>query len=138
MKKVLAGIFAIFYLSTSMGATIHLHYCMGRLVAWGLLDNNNKDCVSCGMPKQPSEDGCMVAMKGCCHDEQKQIKTDKDQKLDQGSLGFAKTIPSVAIISYNTWTDPFVLSPVRALPLIKGPPLISDIPTFLRNCNFRI
>jgi len=138
MKKALATILAIIYLSTSMGATIHLHYCMGKLVAWGLLDRDNKDCVSCGMPKQQASEGCMVAMKGCCHDEHKQIKNEKDQKADQASLEYAKIFTPVAILSYNTWTDPFVASPVQTLPVIKGPPLITDIPVFLRNCNFRI
>ena len=138
MKKVLATILAIIYLSISMGATIHLHYCMGKLVAWGLVDHDSKDCVSCGMPNQQTSEGCMVATKGCCHDEHKQIKNEKDQKADQGSLEFAKIMPHVSLLSYNTWADPFVVSPVQALPVIKGPPLITDIPVFLRNCNFRI
>jgi len=137
MKKVLATILAIIYLSTSMGATIHLHYCMGKLVAWGLLDHSAKNCTSCGMQNMPAE-GSKVCKKDCCRDEHRQIKTDKDQKLDQSSLEFAKIIPSVAILSFNTWTDPFIASPVRTLPPVKGPPLITGIPVFLRNCNFRI
>jgi hypothetical protein len=137
MKKVLATILAIIYLSTSMGATVHLHYCMGKLVAWGLLDHSGKNCTSCGMQNMPNE-GCKVAKKDCCRDEHRQIKTDKDQKSDQSSLEFAKIIPSVAILSYNTWTDPFVASSVMALPVVKGPPLHTGIPVFLRNCNFRI
>ena len=137
MKKALATILAIIYLSTSMGATVHLHYCMGKLVAWGLLDHSAKNCTSCGMQNMATE-GCKMAKKDCCRDEHRQIRTDKDQKLDQSSLEFAKIIPSVAILSYNTWTDPFVASPVLALPVVKGPPLHTGIPVFLRNRNFRI
>lgn len=138
MKKVLATILAIIYLSTSMGAIVHLHYCMGKLVDWGLLDHSGKDCSFCGMPNMRSAKEAGVSSKDCCHDEQRQIKMDKDQKVDQSSLEFAKIIPSVAVLSYNTWTCPFVTSSVLEQPLIKGPPLITGIPVFLRNCNFRI
>jgi len=138
MKKVLATILALIYLSTSMGATVHLHYCMGKLVAWGLLDHSGKDCSFCGMPNMRSAKGAGISSKDCCRDEHRQIKMDKDQKVDQSSLAFAKIIPSVAVLPYSEWTGPFVNSPALTLPVIKGPPLITDIPVFLRNCNFRI
>ncbi|HVU58477.1 MAG TPA: hypothetical protein VHD83_25625 [Puia sp.] len=138
MKKTLATILAIIYLSTSMGATIHLHYCMGKLVAWGLMDTDNKDCISCGMPKQPAGEGCMVAMKGCCHDEHKQIKNDKDQKPGQGSPELIKLLPAAVTPSYSLWQAPFVNSLIVGQPAINGPPLTNEVPVFLRNCNFRI
>jgi hypothetical protein len=138
MKKILATILAILYLSTSMGATIHLHYCMGKLVAWGLLDSDNKDCVSCGMPKQQAADGCMVAMKGCCHDEHKQIKNEKDQKPGQSSPELTRAAPVAVILSYNLWQDSFISSLTVRQPAIHGPPPIDRVPVFLRNCNFRI
>lgn len=138
MKKVLATILAVIYLSTSMGATVHLHYCMGKLVAWGLLDHSDKNCSFCGMQNMQTVEGCQVVKKDCCRDEHRQVKTDKDQKTDQSSAEWGKIIPSVAILSYGAWTDPFVASPVQALPVVKGPPLHTGVPVFLRNCNFRI
>jgi len=138
MKKALATILAIIYLSTSMGATVHLHYCMGKLVEWGLIDRSGKDCAFCGMPTMRSAKGCVVGSKDCCRDEYRQIKTDKDQKLSQSSIDFIKIISPEAVLPHNTWTNPFVTSTALALPVIKGPPLITDIPVFLRNCNFRI
>jgi hypothetical protein len=138
MKKVLATILAVIYLSTSMGATVHLHYCMNKLVAWGLLDHSGKDCSFCGMQNRRSAKGCTVAKKDCCRDEHRQIRTDKDQKPGQSFTEFAKIIPSAAILSYSAWTDPFVAAPVLTLPVVKGPPLNTDTPVFLRNCNFRI
>src|SRR5450755_4151392 len=82
MKKVLATILVFIYLSTSMGATIHLHYCMGKLASWGLIDHESKNCAACGMVKKTSTSSqCMSAKMDCCKDEHKQIKTDKDQKL---------------------------------------------------------
>ena len=81
MKKVLATILAFVYLSTSMGATIHLHYCMGKLASWGLIDHDSKNCTKCGMVKKTPGSHFMAAKMDCCRDEHKQIKTDKDQKL---------------------------------------------------------
>jgi len=138
MKKVLATILAIIYLSTSMGATVHMHYCMGKLVDWGLLDHSGENCSSCGMQNMQAAEGSKVAKKDCCRDEHRQIKTDKEQKPGQSFIEFAKIIPSAAILSYSAWTDPFIASPVLALPVVKGPPLNTGIPVFLRNCNFRI
>jgi hypothetical protein len=36
MKKFITAILAVLYLGTSSGATIHMHYCMGKLAEWGL------------------------------------------------------------------------------------------------------
>jgi hypothetical protein len=52
MKKLFVAILAILYLSTSTGATLHVHYCMGRLAGWGLGHNNSKTCGKCGMEKR--------------------------------------------------------------------------------------
>jgi|SRR5882757_5941891 len=138
MKKFLATILAIVYLSTSMGTTVHLHYCMGKLVAWGLLDHTSKDCTFCGMQNKPAADECMVTNTGCCRDEQMQIKSSKDVKLSQNSLELAKITVTIADVPYSAWIDPFVISPVLVQSLANGPPLTGDVPVFLRNCNFRI
>ncbi|MBN9385977.1 MAG: hypothetical protein J0H74_34795 [Chitinophagaceae bacterium] len=139
MKKVLATILAIIYLSTSMGATIHLHYCMGKLVAWGLQDHNSKDCTFCGMSKKQADGNCMVGAKSCCHDEHKQIKSDKDQKPEQSSLELLKIAPVVADLPAVVWMDPFIDAPALQLPVANAPPFTGkNIPVFLRNCNFRI
>jgi len=139
MKKVIAFILAVLYLSTSMGATVHLHYCMGKLVDWGLLDHGSKDCTSCGMPKlqSGSGEGCIVEMKGCCHDEHKHFKNEKDQKAGQASFDLAKITPVIADPSY-IGQDPFVNSLVVDQPSDNGPPLLNGLPLFLRYCNFRI
>src|SRR5664279_5304158 len=86
MKKVLTTILAFVYLSTSMGATIHLHYCMGKLASWGLINHESKHCAQCGMVKQKSSPQGMTAKMDCCRDEHKQIKTDKDQKIVPSEL----------------------------------------------------
>jgi hypothetical protein len=138
MKKIIASILAVLYLSASMGTTVHLHYCMDKLVGWSLLDHNSRDCSSCGMPKLRSgpEEGCMVKMKGCCHDEHKQFKSEKDQ-ASQLFFAFTKLTPVIAGLSY-IGQGPLINTISVDQPAINGPPLLCHIPLFLRNCNFRI
>jgi len=138
MKKVLASILAVFYLSTSMGATVHFHYCMGRLVSWGLTENSGKTCDFCGMQKMGSPGECMVGMKNCCHEESKQIRSNKDQKAAQESYFITKVTSAGAYLPARVWENEIILSTVLSQPLPHGPPLVTSLPAFLRNCNFRI
>jgi len=138
MKKVLATILAFVYLSTSMGATIHLHYCMGKLASWGLIDHESKNCAQCGMFKKTSSSQCMAAKMGCCRDEHKQIKTDKDQKL----------FPS-EFLKYNYLSHAIALNEpgiqgIQAFaisiehPNTNAPPLFDPLPLFVLYRNFRL
>ena len=135
MKRVIASILAVIYLSTSMGATVHLHYCMGRLVGMDLVDHGRKDCTSCGMSKAHPMDGCSVAMKHCCHDEHKHVQNDRAQKPAQG-WGAWNGVPVLALLPYQAWNEPMVVSIALTRPVANGPPLAEKV--FLRNCNFRI
>ncbi len=139
MKKIIASILAVLYLSTSMGATVHLHYCMNKLTGWSLLEHDSKDCRTCGMPKLRSgaEVGCIVKMTGCCHDEHKHFKSEKDQKASQLFFVFVKLTPAVASLSY-IGQGPIIHTVSAEQPAINGPPLLTHIPLFLRNRNFRI
>ena len=139
MKRIVASILAVLYLSTSMGATVHFHYCMGQLVGWGLIDHaGGKNCDFCGMPKMSVSVECMVGMKNCCHEEHKQIKNDKDQKLGQEALRILKAGSLTADLSRGAWAVVFPVSPSISQPVAHGPPLACAVPLFLRNCNFRI
>jgi len=138
MKKVLVSILAIIYLSTSMGATVHLHYCMGRLVSWGLAEHTGNSCDFCGMRKMVASGERVMGMKNCCHEESKQIKNDKDQKAAQEFFQLIKIAPVVADLPQPVWVDAVVPSPVLSHPVSHGPPLGALVPVFLSNCNFRI
>jgi hypothetical protein len=138
MKKIFATILAFIYLSTSMGATIHFHYCMGKLVSWGLLDQKSKSCTSCGMPKKVTGDHCIKALKGCCNDEHKQIKTDKDQKIVQSEFDLLKLFPVACVVNHPVPQDFQLFSSTIEYPTSNGPPGIGTVPVFLLNCHFRI
>jgi|SRR5436190_21319253 len=132
MKKLIVVILAFLYLAASTGATIHLHYCMGKLVEWGLKhDSKKKDkCNNCGMNNSTDK-------KGCCEDEQIQIKLSGDQK----------TVNNYQIISenFNTIVTPFfelpqiyISSITEKTPLNHAPPPDFGSPLYIQNCIFRI
>ena len=80
MKKFLTAILAVLYITTSTGATIHMHYCMGKMSDWSLDSKDSKSCGKCGM-KTSTKKG-----KGCCHDEHKFVKNNSDQKVSEASF----------------------------------------------------
>jgi hypothetical protein len=138
MKRFFVTILAFIYLSTSMGATIHLHYCMGKLISWGLIDHKSRTCMKCGMIKEtPGKDGFSSA-KNCCKDEQKEIKTDKDQKQASAEYQFFKLSPDATAAQLLSLPTIWVSSITVENPSTNAPPLINERPLFLLNRNFRI
>ena len=138
MKKVLTTILALVYLSTSMGATIHFHYCMGKLISWGLTDRDSKNCRFCGMAKDDRAMHCGSAMKGCCKDEHRHIKNDKDQKAAESAYKFLSPPFDILITNFALLADRHVPAYAVIYPTINAPPHLTKVPVFLRNGNFRI
>ena len=134
MKKFIVTIFAFFYLCLSTGATVHLHYCMGKLVEWSLWhENKDGKCSRCGMPKSQKKTN-----KGCCKDEQKSIKIVNDQKATANEYQDLQTI-------FNTVASSFIELPAGILsPVIyknqvsHSPPRSSIAEIYLLNRVFRI
>jgi hypothetical protein len=135
MRKVFLTILAFIYLSTSMGATVHLHYCMGSLKSWGFADEAAKNCNYCGMPKKsnPSE----LATKGCCKDEQKHVQIEKDQKASEFAFQSLKFFPLICI-AYTQLHAVYYHSPIIEYPAANSPPLSNDLSLFVVNCVYRI
>jgi len=140
MKKVFATILAVLYLSTSMGATLHLHYCMGKLFSWSLNSREDKACEQCGMPKSgPGTDGHgALAKGGCCKDTQTFIKLDKDQKAAESDHPFVPFSFETLAVDYVNLPDRYVSSMVVDHPRSHAPPDPDKVPLFIRNCHFRI
>ena len=138
MKKVLATILAFVYLSTSMGATIHLHYCMGKLASWGLIDHESKNCMQCGMMMKSSSTQGISAKMDCCRDEHKQIKTDKDQKLVPSEFFKYNNLTQAITLHETAFSGETMLSPAIEHPNTNGPPLSGKLPLFIVYRNFRL
>ncbi|HET9057581.1 MAG TPA: hypothetical protein VFN30_12115 [Chitinophagaceae bacterium] len=94
MKKIIVSIVAFLYFLSSVGAVVQVHYCMDKLVGWELWKNkkSSDECSTCGMNKTTEGNGC-------CKDEERPIKIEKDQKTSEfvykySFLKFPKIVPS--------------------------------------------
>jgi hypothetical protein len=138
MKKVLATILAVIYLSTSMGATIHLHYCMGKLFSWSLTGNDSKNCEKCGMSKRNTGGHGGIVNNGCCKDKLTQVQLDQNQKTTENN--YTLSDPSLIAIPVTTaaFSDLYVVSSILGYPTANAPPEPDKVPVFIRHCAFRI
>jgi len=129
MKKILVAILLITYTFAASGASVELHYCMGKLIGWDFDLATKNDCRNCGMPTKEK--------KGCCDNKQLQAKVDKDQQAAYNSISLSND--HVAIVPVYTIIDD-ILVPANSIahPSIHAPPLINNSPAYLLNCNFRI
>ncbi len=131
--RFVLSIIAMVYLVASTGATVHLHYCMGRIANVGLVQHQDKVCGLCGMEK--SSDGDT----GCCTDETETIKITVDQKTSPVSLFrfeqpftelWAAWVPILPV-----WTS-FINDKVQ--PVSHAPPRSLQVPVYLMHSVFRI
>jgi hypothetical protein len=127
MKKVLVSILAVFYLASSVGATVHLHYCMDKFIDWSLLKGGDK-CNKCGMEK----DG------GCCKDENKFVKNNVDQKVAESAIQLLQmaTVATPTALIYPS--EHYFSSLTQAYPTSNAPPRSNGVGIYILNSVFRI
>ena len=132
MKKFLALILTIFYLASTTGATVHMHYCMGKMVDKSFWHNDDKECSKCGMEKT-SEDG-----NGCCKDEQKQFKIDNEHKITEASISFLQLDAALSPLNFEKPQTFHITSVTEENPVSNAPPGTGSIAIYIRNGVFRI
>ncbi|MDX3916875.1 hypothetical protein H8S90_01475 [Olivibacter sp. SDN3] len=133
MKKILLIILTFFYLGTSTGFTMHLHYCMEKLVDTSLWHGQDDACEVCGMTKKSKKKN------DCCKDEHKQVKLDKVHKSSENTfLEFQKIsflLPKIP----NDISDYLIIPSVtEENPVSNSPPAAIKTPLYLKNQVFRI
>lgn len=129
MKKVVVTILLVVYFTTSIGATIRMHFCMGELVSWTLNTKEKDDkCSKCEMKCE----------KGCCEEKLQIVKIDKDQKLAKASFEFLKFTYQLEPIIYQKWQAPIISITVVAFAKANAPPDKGKVPLFVRNSAFLI
>ena len=120
------------YGTTTVGATVHLHFCMNKFISWNFTETENKTCGKCGMKESATK-------KGCCKDEVKQLKIDNDyQKSTVES--FTKTF-QVPTINYFPFLLEFnaVVFNSDANSIQYSPPLLASIQKrTILYCTYRI
>ena len=127
MKKILVSILAVFYLASSVGATVHLHYCMDKFIDWSLLKGDGDKCDKCGMEK----DG------GCCKDENKFVKNSIDQNTTESAVQFMTLSVASPSVFINV-SENYPSSRIEEYPICHAPPPTSAGEIYILNCIFRI
>lgn len=130
MKKVFTVILALLYLATTSGATVHLHYCMGKLVDKNLWHEETDSCSQCGMEKSSG------AGNDCCKDEQQQVKVEKEHQKTETVFQSLQLVAPVTV--YSELTAASFSSITEENPTSNAPPRSSGPALFKRNCVFRI
>lgn len=128
MKKVIVSILAVLYLCSSAGATVHLHYCMGKLVNWSLADKDSDQCDKCEMQK----DG------DCCKDELKFVKNSLDQKAAESAIQLTQITACAAPVTVINIAELYHTSLAENYLINHPPPIKSGVDILLHNCVFRI
>ncbi|HTH31027.1 MAG TPA: hypothetical protein VL946_06730 [Lacibacter sp.] len=132
MKKLVVAILSFLYISTSSGATLQMHYCMDKLVDWSIGHTDDKNtCNNCGMEK----DG--QGKNGCCKDEQKQLKIEKDQKIAQ-SFQVMQLVATALPVPFISFAQQLPSSATEENPCSNAPPLTDNTSLYIRNCVFLI
>ena len=128
MKKVVASILAVFYLTSSMGATIHLHYCMDKLINWSLMKGNGDKCDKCGMKKD----------EGCCKDENKFVKNNIDQKVTEPSIQLIEMAAVATPAAFIYTSEHYFSSSIQEYSRINAPPRDYGVGIYILNSVFRL
>ncbi len=127
MKKFITFIVAVLFLSTSSGASIRMHYCMGKLADWGFMYRDSKTCENCGMEESDTKDN------GCCKDENKFVKNISEQKITESvSINFTLTILDLPLSLFSL-SDIFYISSSEEYPISHAPPRNCKTPVYLLN-----
>jgi hypothetical protein len=129
MKKIFAAILLVSYAFASSGAYVDLHYCMGKLTGWDFDYTSKSGCQNCGMK--------MKSDKGCCTNKQIQPKVDKEQQAACNNV-YVNNHFSAIIPEYSSLDNLLLKSSTIVIPSSHAPPLVSPVPFYLLDCNFRI
>ncbi|MES2648139.1 MAG: hypothetical protein V4717_14780 [Bacteroidota bacterium] len=115
VKKIVIILVLLVYSSTTIGATVHLHYCMNEFAGWDLFhDEKDNACGKCGMKEKKG---------GCCKDEHQQIKIDDDHQKST----VTKHIQLIVSPALLTLFAAYIFKPTALpyyTPFSNAPPLI--------------
>ena len=108
-----------------------MHYCMGKLVGWGLIKTEATACSVCGMEKNHKTND------GCCKDETRFIKNTTDQKITDTSIQLMQ-LASVGLPPSLIEAPLVHITSVTTENLYQVTSRSSGTAVYLLNCVFRI
>lgn len=130
MKKAIAAISLLVYLTATCGIVINSHYCMKKLVSVHLFETKAKVCGLCGMDMHDNS--------GCCRDEVKVARLIQDQVKIPVTMYELPSVETLApVVSDFLVASLYYVSEDRHFHN-HSPPLLSQQDTYLQNSVFRI
>lgn len=129
MKRLFATILAIFYLVSSTGATINLHYCMGEYVSFSLFGKKAGKCGKCGMQKHSADNGC-------CKDVQIVVESNDQHLPGQIPYDFLTSLIHHPI--YYPCIEAIIIQTTESAFYVAHSPPFKDLPVFIRFHSFLI
>ena|ERR1700694_388341 len=126
MKKVLAFLMLLVYVTVSTGFVVSMHYCMDRFDSVQLGQSASDKCHKCGMHKH----------QGCCHDDVKMVKLQLTHMAAKTSTIFPAA-PAIVPSAICLLDVPAPHNHFTGCTLPSGPPL-SDQDAYIFHCVFRL
>jgi len=130
MKRFLVLILTILYITSTVGATVHLHFCMGHLISTSLFSRSSNLCVKCGMEKHSKKSGC-------CEDVKLTIKSDNkhlpSQLIYNSGYTFRSNLPR-----HNSFSEILLNADNSLQTIIRHKPPLLNCPIYISIQNFRV
>jgi len=76
--------------------------------------------------------------KGCCHDEQKQVKIEKDQKATESSFQLIEMVATALLPSHIELPSFQISSVTEENPVSNAPPRNNGVAVYILNRTFLI
>ena len=122
MRKLIIIFLCAFYLMVSLGITLSLHYCGGKLKSVSLFSNNEEGC--CGSKKKS---------KGCCKNKTTVIKVkdshqlNKVAKINVTYITFVNVAYTQVSFNFSCFSKAYTASNYYE------PPVLYDNPLYLKH-----
>lgn len=129
MKKIITIFIAVLYMGVASGATVHIHYCMDKLVNMTLTKEDDKKCSKCGMEDNDT---------GCCKKIARQLAPDSDHKAADAGYPGLQAPAYAAPVYLAVPSAPLLTTLSEAYPIANAPPGAVAVPLFIRHCSYLI
>ena len=130
MKKIVAIFFLLIYSFTTVGATVHMHYCMGEYIGSNLYHTAKEECGKCGMKTAKSKD--------CCQDKHQFIQLKREHNQIAAAVEIPKFYNEVVVPNFRFVSSTPVFDGVEIIACFYSPPDVRKQKLHLLNCAFLI
>ncbi len=121
VKKFLVIFFSIFYLTSTSGISLNIHYCGGKIKHITLFNSSEKCC--CGKKKMS---------KKCCKDKVSYFKIKDDQQSNQSAKIITPTSKITPVVLPVFKFDDYIVCTNVTVFNYHAPPVLYDNPLYLK------